>query len=167
MRIGYATPFVESSRLLEAVLTHAAQGAFKVLRYLAPWRSRRDTALGIPCALVVLPTANGANIFHNTSPFVFSCVLLLHQPAVHRHGDHLPRDELPALLECLFRRQLQPAAAGHLHADDGDALDVVAADDLRQLFGIVHAVQLGTAHHIRTIIYRDSRSRIQLHHPFQ
>ena len=31
-------------------------------------------------------------------------------------------------------------------SSDGDAPDVVAADDLRQLFGIVHAVQLGTAH---------------------
>ncbi len=73
-------------------------------------------------------------------------LLFFHQPAVHRHGDHLPQDELPALLECLFRRQLQPAAAGYLHADDGNALDVVFPDDLRQLFGIVHAVQLGTAH---------------------
>ena len=72
-------------------------------------------------------------------------LLFFHQPAVHRHGDHLPRDELPALPECLFRRQLQPAAAGHLHADDGNALDVIFPDDLRQLFGIVHAVQLGTA----------------------
>ena len=73
-------------------------------------------------------------------------LLFFHQPAVHRDGDHLPRDELPALLERLFRRQLQPAAAGYLHADDGDALDVVLPDDLRQLFGIVHAVQLGAAH---------------------
>ena len=29
---------------------------------------------------------------------------------------------------------------------DGDALDIVLPDDLRQLFGIVHAVQLGAAH---------------------
>ena len=41
---------------------------------------------------------------------------------------------------------LNSTAAGYLHADDGDALDVVLPDDLRQLFGIVHAVQLGTAH---------------------
>ncbi len=73
-------------------------------------------------------------------------LLFFHQPAVHRDGDHLPRNELPALLECLFRRQLQPAAAGYLHPHDGDALNVVFPDDLRQLFGIVHAVQLGTAH---------------------
>ena len=25
-------------------------------------------------------------------------LLFFHQPTVHRHGDHLPRDELPALL---------------------------------------------------------------------
>ena len=68
------------------------------------------------------------------------------QPAVYRHGDHLPRDKFPALLERLFRRQFQPAAAGHLHPHNSDALDVVLPDDLRQLFGIVHAVQLGTAH---------------------
>ena len=73
-------------------------------------------------------------------------LLFFHQPAVHRHGDDLPRDKFPALLERLFRRQFQPAAAGHLHPHDGDALDVVLPDDLRQLFRIVHAVQLGAAH---------------------
>ena len=73
-------------------------------------------------------------------------LLFLFQPTVHRDGDHLPRNEFPALLERLFRRQFQPAAAGHLHPHDGDAFDVVLPDDLRQLFGIVHAVQLGTAH---------------------
>ena len=73
-------------------------------------------------------------------------LLFFHQPAVHCHGDHLQRNEFPALLERLFRRHLQPAAAGYLHADDGDALDVVLPDDFGQLFGIVHAVQLRTAH---------------------
>ena len=40
----------------------------------------------------------------------------------------------------------QPAAAGDLHPHDGHALDVVAADDLRQLLGVIHAVQLRAAH---------------------
>ena len=36
-------------------------------------------------------------------PFFFLMILLFfHQQAVHRDGDHLPRNELPALLECLF-----------------------------------------------------------------
>ncbi len=58
---------------------------------------------------------------------MFSCVLLLHQPAVHRDGDHLPRDELPTLLECLFRRQLQPAAAGYkdLYASIDKNIDIL------------------------------------------
>ena len=73
-------------------------------------------------------------------------LLFFHQPAVHCHGDHLPRNELSTLPECLFRRHLQPAAAGYLHPHDGDALNVVFPDDLRQLFGIVHAIQLGAAH---------------------
>ena len=64
-------------------------------------------------------------------------LLFLFQPAVHRDGDHLPRNEFPALLERFFRRQFQPAAAGHLHAHDGDAPDIVLPDDLGQLFGIV------------------------------
>ena len=73
-------------------------------------------------------------------------LLFFHQPAVHRHGDHLPRDELPALLERRFRRYLQPAATGYLHADNGDAFDVVLPKDLRQLFGIIRAVQFRAAH---------------------
>ena len=72
-------------------------------------------------------------------------LLFFHQPAVHRDGDHLPRNELPALLECLFRRHLQPAVAGYLHADDGDALDVILPDDFGQLFGVVDAVKLWTS----------------------
>ena len=73
-------------------------------------------------------------------------LLFFHQPAVHRDGVHLPRDEFSALPERRFCRVLQSPAAGHLHADDGDALDIVLPDDLRQLLGIVHAVQLRTAH---------------------
>ena len=38
--------------------------------------------------------------------------LFFHQPAVHRHGDHLPRDELPALLEGLFAAISSPPQQG-------------------------------------------------------
>ena len=48
-------------------------------------------------------------------------LLFFHQPAVHRHGDHLPRNEFSALLERRFRRVLQSAAAGHLHPHNSDA----------------------------------------------
>ena len=72
--------------------------------------------------------------------------LFFFEPAVHRDRDHLPRNELFALLKRLFRRHLQPAAAGNLHAHNGHASDVVVSDDLRQLFGIIHAVQLGTSY---------------------
>ena len=40
---------------------------------------------------------------------------------------------------------LQPAAAGHLHAQHRHAPDVVAAEDLGQLFAVVHSIQLGAA----------------------
>lgn len=39
---------------------------------------------------------------------------------------------------------LDTAAARNLHADNGHALDVVAADDFGQLFGVVDAVKLWT-----------------------
>ena len=47
--------------------------------------------------------------------------------SVNGDGYHLPRNELSAGLKRLFRCHLQAAAAGHLHAEDGHALDVVAA----------------------------------------
>ena len=71
-RLSLGSCLSESSRLLKAVLTHAAQGTFKVLRYLAPGRSRRDAALRVTCALVVFPTAKTAYILHCASSFLFS-----------------------------------------------------------------------------------------------
>ena len=41
---------------------------------------------------------------------------------------------------------LQSAAAGDLHADNGHAFYIIAPDDLGELFGIVHAVELRAAH---------------------
>lgn len=55
-------------------------------------------------------------------------------------------EELSALLKRLFRCHFQSAAARHFHTHNGHASDVVVSDDLRQLFGIIHAVQLGTSY---------------------
>ena len=77
---------------------------------------------------------------------VSECVSSVQDSSVGGDGHHLPRNKFSALLQCCLCGVFQPAAAGDLHPHDGHALDVVAADDLRQLFGIVHAVQLGTAH---------------------
>ena len=67
---------------------------------------------------------------------------LLQDPPVGGDGHHLPRNKFSALLQCCLCGVFQPAAAGDLHPHDGHALDVVAADDLRQLLGVIHAVQL-------------------------
>ena len=61
-------------------------------------------------------------------------------------GHHLPGEEFAAALEGLLDRQLDPAAAGDLHAHHGDALDVVVGQNFGELFAVIHAVQLGTAH---------------------
>ena len=72
-------------------------------------------------------------------------MLLIQNFSVNGDGDHLPRNELSAGLKRLFRRHLQAAAAGHLHAEDGHALDIVAAQDLGQLFAVIHSIQLRAA----------------------
>ena len=58
---------------------------------------------------------------------------------------HLPGDEFPAFLQGLLCRQFQPSAAGHLHAHDRHALNVIVPDDLHKLLAVVDAVQLWTA----------------------
>ena len=47
-RLAFGSCPSEGSRLVEGLLAHIAQRAFKALRHLAPGRSRRDAALGIP-----------------------------------------------------------------------------------------------------------------------
>ena len=51
----------------------------------------------------------------------------------------------PLVCSAFFCGHLQAAAAGNLHAEDGHALDVVAAQDLGQLFAVIHSVQLRAA----------------------
>lgn len=48
----------------------------------------------------------------------------------------------PAGRRCGFHCPLEAAAAGNLHAQDGDAADAVAPEDGGQLFAVVHAVRL-------------------------
>ena len=58
----------------------------------------------------------------------------------------LPRNELAGRLQGALGGIFQPAAAGHLHAHNGDLLNVVAADDGGQLLTVIDVVQLGAAH---------------------
>ena len=53
--------------------------------------------------------------------------------------------ELAAVFQGGHGGVFQPAAAGHLHAQHRHAPDVVAAEDLGQLFAVVHSIQLGAA----------------------
>jgi hypothetical protein len=60
-------------------------------------------------------------------------------------GHDLPWDELAAALQRGFRGVLKSAAAGDLHADYGDALYVVVAYYVRELFGIINGIELRAA----------------------
>ena len=62
-----------------------------------------------------------------------------------REGDDLPGDELAGSLQRFFRSHFESAAAWNLHAHDGDGLDVVLAQDFRQLLRVVHGIELRTA----------------------
>ena len=64
---------------------------------------------------------------------------------VDRDRNDLPWQELSARAQRLPRRVLEPAAARHLHAHDGHALNVVAPDDLRELVGVIHRIELRAA----------------------
>ena len=58
----------------------------------------------------------------------------------------MPRYKFSASLYSLFCGVFNTSAAGNLHSHNGNAFDVVERYDFRQLFRIVHAVQLGAAH---------------------
>ena len=69
----------------------------------------------------------------------------INYPPVERESDNLPGDELAGFLQSLLRGHLKTAAARDLHAHDGDGIDVVLAQDLRQFLRVVHGVKLGAA----------------------
>ena len=73
------------------------------------------------------------------------CFSRIDYPPVERECDDLTGDELAACLQCLLRGHLKPAAARDLHAHDGDGLDVVLAQDLRQLLRVVNGIELRAA----------------------
>ena len=51
--------------LVKKVLLHGAQGAVEIFGNIFPLGAGCDTALGITLSLVVFPSADAANIFHN------------------------------------------------------------------------------------------------------
>ena len=67
-------------------------------------------------------------------------------PAIGRNRYNGPRDHLAAFLKGFDGSMFQTAAARNLHADNGDAFDIILTNDFGQLFGIIHTVQLRTAH---------------------
>ena len=72
-------------------------------------------------------------------------ILLIQNLSVSCDGYYLPRNELPTVPERVFRRSLQSSAARHFHSDNRNALDVVILDDLGQLFGVIHHIELRAA----------------------
>ncbi len=72
-------------------------------------------------------------------------IQLLQDPSIGPDRVDLPRNELPARHQGVLHSRLDPAAARDLHADNGHALDLVVADDLGELLGVVHGIQLRTS----------------------
>jgi hypothetical protein len=58
---------------------------------------------------------------------------LLQNLTVAGNRNDLPRDKFAAAAQGRFRRPLESSAAGHLHPDDCDALDIIVPDDRGQL----------------------------------
>ena len=72
-------------------------------------------------------------------------LLLIQNRAVNADGHYLPGNEFAAVFQGCFGHMLDTAAAGDLHSDDGNALDIVVSKDPGQLFGIINAVKFRTA----------------------
>lgn len=81
-------------------------------------------------------------------------LLLPHQAAIRPHRHNLPRYELPAGLKGAFCGVFNTVAAWNLHADNGDIPDIIEADDFRQLFRVIHFIQLWTSYHSDTAGYK-------------
>ena len=73
----------------------------------------------------------------------FSCFSRIDYLPVERECDDLPGDELAGSLQRFFRSHFESAAAWNLHAHDGDGLDVVLAQDFRELLRVVNGIELG------------------------
>ena len=69
----------------------------------------------------------------------------LQQGAIGADGDDPQGDRLAASSQSSVGGVLQPAAAGDLHAQQGDALDGIGRENGGEPFGVVVGIQLGTA----------------------
>ena len=69
----------------------------------------------------------------------------LQQGAIGADGDDPQGDRLAASSQSSAGGVLQPAAAGDLHAQQGDALDGIGRENGGEPFGVVVGIQLGTA----------------------
>ena len=70
----------------------------------------------------------------------FMLIRLVQDFSVNAYGDNLPRNEFSTVLKRSFYGRLKTAAAWNFHSDDGDALNVVALNNRRQLLAIVHLI---------------------------
>ena len=62
-----------------------------------------------------------------------------------RHHKNVEGDLFAGGCDGALKGVLKSAAAGHLHAREGDGLDIVCGKDLAELFGIIDGVELRAA----------------------
>ena len=65
-------------------------------------------------------------------------------PAVRGDRHHREGERFTAQTDRRFARVFQSAAAGNLHPDDGQGMDPVLLQDRRQLFRVIHRIELWT-----------------------
>ena len=70
---------------------------------------------------------------------------LVQNTAVAGNGDDSPRNKFSARFKRVYRSVFDAAAAGYFHADDGEAFDIVFADNRSKLFRVVAFVEFRTA----------------------
>ena len=66
----------------------------------------------------------------------------------------MQRDAFAAVFDGSFDCVTEATAAGHGHPCDGDGPDIVVLKNLRQLLGVIHRIQLGTADHGHAILHK-------------
>lgn len=71
--------------------------------------------------------------------------ILFQDPSIGTDCIYLPRNKLPACHQRVLHSRLDSSAARNLHANNCHALDIIIADDLRELLGIVYGIQLRTS----------------------
>lgn len=71
--------------------------------------------------------------------------ILFQDPSIGTDCIYLPRNKLPACHQRVLHSRLDSSAARNLHANNCHALDIIIADDLCKLLGIVYGIQLRTS----------------------